>query len=101
MSEAADHASVWSLWRRNLIVWAALLCLLGLTLGLAYLPLGSFNVIAGLGIAAVKVSLVALLFMELRRSNTLIRLAAVAGLLWIVVLFALTLSDILTRVQAS
>lgn len=97
----ADGASVRSLWRRNLLVWAALLALLGLTFGLAYIPLGPFNTVAGLGIAAIKVALVALLFMNLGLSNTLARLAAAAGFLWLVVLFALTLSDTLTRTPGS
>ncbi|MGO4572629.1 cytochrome C oxidase subunit IV family protein [Microvirga sp. 2TAF3] len=101
MSDAAERAGVWSLWRRNLLIWAALLALLSLTLGFAYIPLGPFNVVWALGIAAIKVGLVALLFMELRRSSTLIRLAAATGFLWLIILFALTLSDILTRSSGS
>lgn len=97
MSGAARTPSAGAIWRRNLVVWAALLGLLGLTFEAAYLPLGAFNTVAGLAIATVKAGLVALLFMGLRRSDALIRLAAGAGFFWLVVLFALTLSDVLSR----
>ncbi len=101
MSSREDSSSVWSLWRRNLLVWLALLLLLGLTFAFAYMPLGSFNVVAALGIAAIKVGLVALLFMGLAQSSAIIRLAAATGILWLIVLFCLTLSDILTRFSGS
>lgn len=97
MSHPADRASAWDLWRRGLVVWAALLLLLAATVFAAYQPLGPFNTVAGLGIAAVKTALVALLFMGLRRSGALVRLTAAAGFFWLVILFVLTLSDFLTR----
>ena len=98
MTAVVANTSAWSLWRRNLLIWAALLVLLGLTFALAYVPLGPFNAVTALGIAAIKAGLVALLFMGLRRSGSLIRLAAAAGLFWLIILFALTLSDFLTRI---
>ena len=48
---------------RNLI---ALLILTGLTIGAAFIDLGSGNVVVALGIASIKASLVALFFMHLR-----------------------------------
>jgi cytochrome c oxidase subunit 4 len=96
-SEAAVKAGLWPLWRRNLLIWAALLVLLGLTFWLSYVPLGNFNVVAALGIAAAKASLVGLLFMNLSQSRALIRLAAAAGFFWLVIMFGLTLADFLTR----
>jgi len=98
VSGAGHPASAWPLWRRNLPIWAALLVLLGITFVAAYLPLGAFNIVAALGIAAIKAALVGLLFMNLKRSGPLMRLAAAAGFFWLVILFALTLSDELTRV---
>ena len=97
MSTSAEHDQVIGLWRRNLPIWAALLVLLGVTCVAAYIPLGTLNVVVGLSIAAIKASLVAFLFMNLKRSDALIRLAAAAGFFWLIVLFALTLSDFLTR----
>lgn len=97
MSGAAPAPTAGALWRRNLPIWAALLGLLSLTFGAAYVPLGVFNTPVGLAIAAVKAGLVAVLFMGLRRSDTLIRLAAGAGFFWVIVLFGLTMTDVLTR----
>ena len=85
------------LWRRNIAVWAALLALLLLSLGLAYVPMGRMTAAAGIIIAAVKSALVLLLFMELLIAKSLIRLASVAGLVFVAAMFALTLSDVLTR----
>lgn len=86
----------YAIWRRNGLVWLALLALLALTFGAAHLPLGAINVVIGLTIAGVKVALVALIFMGLDRSAALMRLAAAAGLLWLAILFMLTFADVLT-----
>jgi len=93
------RAEISAIWRRNLLVWFALTCLLLITLGAAYLPLGAGNLVVGLAIATVKAALVVLLFMELFRAKALIRLAAAAGLFWLLFLFALTLSDVLARLH--
>jgi cytochrome c oxidase subunit 4 len=85
------------LWRRNLLIWAALLLLLFSSLFLAYIPMGLFTPTAGILIAFAKSALVLLLFMELGRSTTLVRLAALAGAVFLVALFALTLADVLSR----
>lgn len=90
--------SAWSLWRRNGLIWAALLVLLISTFGAAYVPMGALNTPVSLLIAALKAGLVAVLYMELERSSPLIRLAALTGLLFLVVLFALTGTDVVTRV---
>jgi cytochrome c oxidase subunit 4 len=101
VTDAAETESMWSVWRPHILVWLALVALLCLTVVLAYLPLGSFNVVWAIGIAAIKVALVVMLFMELKRPNALVRLSAAAGLLWLIVLFVLTLSDILTRASGN
>ena len=67
--------------------WLALLVLMLASLGSAYLKLGSWNMVAGLAIAAVKTAIVAWLFMRLRESGALIRLVAVVGLgVWCILL---------------
>jgi cytochrome c oxidase subunit 4 len=96
MNRAAEKTP-WAVWRPNLVVWAALLGLLTLTWYLAYIPLGRFQLAAALGIALVKVALVAVVFMQLRTSSPLIRLAAGAGLFWLTLMFVLAFSDFLTR----
>lgn len=85
------------LWRRNGLIWAALMLLLMLSLVLAYVPMGLFTPAAGVVIAFVKASLVILLFMELATSKPLIRLAALAGVFFLTAMFALTLADVLSR----
>ena len=78
-------------------VWLALLLLLALTIGSAYIPLGAGNSVLNLAIAALKASLVLLFFMHLRRSSTLVRLTAASALLWLAFMFALTFADYLSR----
>ncbi len=82
---------------RNLRVWLALVVLLALNVFLAYRPLGAFNLAAALGVACLQALLVAALSMELWREPPLIRLAAAAAPLWILVMFALTFSDLASR----
>ncbi|MEX0618970.1 MAG: cytochrome C oxidase subunit IV family protein [Pseudohongiellaceae bacterium] len=83
---------------RSLIVtYVSLLGLLALTAGLSFIPMGMGNLIANLGIAVAKVVLIALVFMQLRSADSLTRTAAVTGLVWLALLFWLTLNDYLTR----
>ncbi len=60
--------------------WAALLMLMLLSLGSAYLKLGAWNMVAGLAIAAVKAAIVVWWFMRMRDAGPLTRLAGVVGL---------------------
>ena len=85
------------IWRRNLFVWVALVLLVGLTLLLAYVPLGAFNLPIALAIAAAKALLVALMFMELRLARSFVCLAASAGVVWLLIMFTLTFSDLIWR----
>lgn len=94
-TEPAMRAS--TLWRRNGAIWAALLFLLGLSLMLAYVPMGFFTVAAGIVIAFAKAGLVFILFMELLKSKPLLRLAAFSGAVFLMALFGLTLADVLSR----
>lgn len=94
-----EQGSIRHLWRRNGLIWLALLALLLTSCGTAYIPLGSWNAPIGIVIAFVKASLVAVLFMELDRSRALIRLAGAAGLLFVLVLFGLTTLDVWMRLH--
>lgn len=78
-------------------VWLALMALLGVSLGTAYLHLDGESAILHLGIAGFQVLLVWLLFMNLRGFSGTIRLCAVTGLFWLIFMFVLTFSDYLTR----
>jgi cytochrome c oxidase subunit 4 len=59
--------------------------------------LGAFSVVAALAIAVCKMLLVALFFMHVRHSTKLTKLVVLGGLLWLVILLMLTLSDFTTR----
>jgi cytochrome c oxidase subunit 4 len=85
---------------RAKIYWrncAALMLLLALTWCIGYVDLGMFNVIIALGIAIIKVLLVALFFMHIKGSSPLLRLAATVGVIWLLIMLSLTLSDYFTR----
>ncbi len=92
-----EPATAAAIWRSTIPVWLALLALLSLTLMLAYVPMGSFNTPAAVGIACLKTALVVVFFMHLRRPVPLLRLTGMATLLWLFFMFALTLADILER----
>lgn len=83
--------------RRIWLCWGALLLLLALTTGAAFLPLGRLNIAVALAIAVAKALLVLLVFMELKRSSGLVRAFAVAGFFWLLILLTLTSADYLTR----
>ncbi len=78
-------------------VYAALLILLVVTVAAAFVHLGPITILVAMAIAAVKATLVALYFMHIRGSSPLTKLFSVAGLAWLVILFALTFSDYISR----
>ena len=80
------------------LIWAGLLFLLLLTLGIAQVNLGSLNIVAALTIAVTKMLLVILFFMHVIHSTRLTWVVVIASFLWLGVLFVLTFADYLTRV---
>jgi len=58
---------------------------------------GPLNAVVALTIAAIKATLVVLYFMHVRYSGRLVWLVIVAALLWLAIMFAITLSDYWTR----
>jgi cytochrome c oxidase subunit IV len=76
---------------------AALMALLALTWCIGYVNLGLFNLVIALAISISKALLVALFFMHIKGSSRLLHLAAAAGVIWLLILFTLTLSDYFTR----
>ena len=74
-----------------------LLVLTGVTTAVAYVDLGAFSTVIALSIAVVKMLLVALFFMHVRHSTKLTRLVVVGGMLWLMILLLLTMTDFATR----
>ncbi len=83
--------------RVYIAVAAALFALLGLTVAIAYVDLGNFNLLIALTIAILKALLVVLFFMHVRYSSKVTRVVASAGIIWLSIMFILTMSDFLTR----
>ncbi len=78
-------------------IWSGLMALLGLTIGYAFIPGLPLKTETGLAIALAKALLIAILFMQLKRATGIVRLAAIAGVVWASFLFMLTFADLLTR----
>lgn len=79
-------------------IFAALIALTLLTVGVSFLPLSEDgHTTVGLVIASVKALLVALFFMHLLHSSRLTWVVAGAGLFWLAILLGYTLTDYLTR----
>ena len=93
---AAENSTVPAAWR-FLAVLGALLGLLALSIALAYVDLGSYNLIVALAIATTKMLLVMLFFMQLVRGTAATRIAAGGGVFMLLILGALLMSDYLGR----
>jgi len=78
-------------------VFLALLVLTGLTVFVAFQDLGPMNNFVALGIAVLKASLVILFFMHGKYSTRLTKLVIVSAFFWLLLLFAFTMSDFVSR----
>ncbi len=78
-------------------VFAGLMILLAVTVGVSYVHLGVFNVIAALTIACVKAMAIIMYFMHARYSERLIWVFAGAAFFWLGILFVLSFGDFLWR----
>lgn len=88
--------------RVYLLVFAALLLLTALTVGVAFVDLGGgrlymANALAASAFAIAKALLVVLYFMHVRWSGRLTWIYAGAAAFWLLILFTLMLGDYLTR----
>ncbi|MBZ5723556.1 MAG: cytochrome C oxidase subunit IV family protein [Acidobacteriia bacterium] len=91
MTEHIDRVRTYAL------VFAVLIALTVLTTAVAFVDLGPFSVVVALAIAVGKMLLVALFFMHIRHSTRLTRLVVLGGLLWLIILILLSLTDFATR----
>jgi cytochrome c oxidase subunit IV len=78
-------------------IFAALLVLTAVTVGVAFVDLGPMNVVVALAIAALKATLVVLYFMHVRYSSRLTWVVIAASLFWLFLLLAGTMHDYLSR----
>jgi cytochrome c oxidase subunit 4 len=83
---------------RLIAVYFTLICLLAGTAGSTMLPSGWWSTPIGLLVAFAKAFLIAYFFMNLRAQSALVRIFAIAGLFWLLIMMVLTSSDYLSRV---
>jgi cytochrome c oxidase subunit 4 len=80
-----------------LTIFGLLMLLTGATVAVAFVDLGNLNVFVALAVAVAKASLVVLFFMHVKYSPTITKLVVIAALVWLGLLFGITMSDYLTR----
>ena len=83
--------------RPYLAVFAALMVLTAVTTAVAYVDLGVWNTAVALTVAVTKALLVVLVFMHLRQSSKVVWAFAIGAVFWLLILFALILTDYRTR----
>ena len=83
--------------RQPFLALIALTVFLGGTIAIAYVHLGPMNLVVSLVIAAIKVAIIAVIFMELRHARGIQLLAAGVGVFWLMFLFLLSFADYLSR----
>ena len=78
-------------------IYAILMVCTALTVGVAFVDLGAWNIVAALTIAVFKATIVVLFFMHVKYSTKLTWAVVVGSVFWLVILLGLTLGDYLTR----
>jgi cytochrome c oxidase subunit 4 len=78
-------------------VWVALIVLLALTVGATFLPIGPLKPAVNMAIAFGKAGLIFWFYMHLREEPGLVRLSALGGGVWLLILLMFVTADYLTR----
>ena len=100
MSPHARHVLSLGAWPT--LLWVVLVLLVAATLAVAYSSLGvATKTVIHLAVVTIQVTLIGVFFMNLRGSRALVRLAAVAGLYWLIIMFVLTFNDYASRSPSS
>ncbi|PLX86794.1 MAG: cytochrome-c oxidase [Desulfuromonas sp.] len=94
MSEQHAHIVPY---RTFFTVWAALLLLTGVTIGVAQYNLGPLNIWVALGIASLKAGLVIAWFMHMKYEHWLFKLSLMTALAILAIFIGFTFFDVLYR----
>jgi len=78
-------------------IFSTLIVLTGVTVAVSFVDLGPLNTLVAMTIACVKATFVVLYFMHARYGSRLIWVMLGAGVLWLVILIALTMGDYASR----
>ena len=79
------------------LVFITLMLLSALTVWAAFQDFGTMNTVVALVIAVIKATLVILFFMHVKYSSNLVKVAAAAGFIWLLILIAFTVGDVASR----
>ena len=83
--------------KEYLLIYFAIILLLGLNLGLSFVTIRNFNFPIELTIALAQDVLIWLFYMELKGDRTMSPIFGLAGVAWLIILVTLALSDFVTR----
>ena len=83
--------------RTYLWTFGGLVFLTLLTTGIGFLDLGVFNSIIAIVLAGAKASLIAMFFMHALYESKIVRVILAGGVIWVAILFSLTIADYATR----
>jgi cytochrome c oxidase subunit 4 len=83
--------------RTNLLVWAALMVLTAITVGVTSFDFGFLNVVVALTVATTKAGLVILWFMHLRYEGRVIRLMVFTAFVILAIAIGFTFFDVAYR----
>jgi cytochrome c oxidase subunit 4 len=97
---AADHRPHILPVRTYLGVFAALVALTAITVGVSYVSFGAWNLVIALVVATTKAALVALIFMHLRYDARFNSIVIVAALVFLGAFIGITRSDLAYRGDA-
>lgn len=78
-------------------IFGALMVLTVITVAVAWVDLGTLNIVVALAVAVVKATLVVLYFMHLKYSSKLTWIVVGAGVFWLAILLGLLMADYATR----
>jgi cytochrome c oxidase subunit 4 len=78
-------------------IYAILMVCTGLTVAIAFVDLGAWNIVAAMTIAVFKATIVVLFFMHVKYSTRLTWAVVIGSVFWLGILLTLTLGDYLTR----
>lgn len=78
-------------------IFAALMILTAITVGVAYVDLGVMNTFVALAVAVTKATLVILFFMHVKYSTKLTWLVVASGFFFLVIMVVFTLADFVSR----
>lgn len=79
------------------LVWFVLIILTVITVWIAEFDFGKLNTVVAMSVAGLKAFLVASIFMGLKYSSGLTKVWAVTGIIFLIIMFGLTMGDYVSR----